>query len=48
VIDIPDVYTGGPSNPNLTAGSMMVYNNGAKRWDTTTMLIEQDMDGGEF
>ena len=46
VIDIPDVYTGGVGHPNLTTGSMLIYNNGAMRWETE--LKNQDIDGGEF
>lgn len=44
VIDIPDVY----SAVGLGEGAVLVYNNGATRWDTKNKLVAQDMDGGEF
>jgi hypothetical protein len=48
VIDIPDVYTGGNGNPNLTDGALLVYNNVNARWDTKTVLTAETMDGGEY
>jgi hypothetical protein len=48
VIDIPDVYTGGAGNPNLTNGALLVYNNASSRWDTKTTLTAETMDGGEY
>jgi hypothetical protein len=48
VIDIPDVYTGGVGNPNLTNGALLVYNNVSSRWDTKTTLTAETMDGGEY
>lgn len=48
VIDIPDVYTGGTGNPNLTEGALLVYNTVSSRWDTKTNLTSEAMDGGEY
>ena len=43
VIDIPDV-----NSAILVNGSLLVYNQGANRWDTQIGLISQDIDAGEF
>lgn len=43
VIDIPDV-----NSVVLANGSLLVYNQGANRWDTQIGLISQDIDAGEF
>ena len=48
VIDIPDIYTGGAGNPNLSNGSILVYNNIANRWDTTNDVVVVGMDGGQY
>ena len=43
VIDIPDV-----NSAILANGSLLVYNQGANRWDTQIGLTSQDIDAGEF
>jgi hypothetical protein len=43
VVDIPDV-----NSAILVNGSLLVYNQGANRWDTQIGLISQDIDAGEF
>ena len=43
VVDIPDV-----NSAILINGSLLVYNQGANRWDTQIGLISQDIDAGEF
>jgi hypothetical protein len=49
VVDIPDVYAGGPGNPNLTQGALLIYNSNSSRWQTQTGLDYNDnMDGGEY
>lgn len=43
VIDIPDV-----NSTTLPNGALLVYNQGATRWDTRNTLTQQDIDAGEF
>lgn len=43
VTDIADV-----NSAILNNGSLLIYNSGSSRWDTTTTLENQDIEGGEF
>lgn len=43
VIDVPDVYSA-----LLEDKSILVYNSGASRWETSTDVLVPGMDGGEF
>jgi hypothetical protein len=43
VTDIPDV-----NSTTLENGSLLVYNQGASRWDTRKDLVTEVIDGGEF
>ena len=48
IINIPDINSGGFGNPNLVNGSVLVYNTGTTKWDTTTHLSNQQLDCGNF
>ena len=42
--EIGDVYAPNP----ITNGTMLVYNAGNSKWESTTLLNEQTMDGGTY
>jgi hypothetical protein len=49
LIDIPDVYTGGPGDPMLVDGVTLIYAAGQERWETKPIDTAQiNLDGGGY